>query len=140
VVVAASLGRRQHAFDPRGGRAPASDKSRTATYFGQMCREHEDRMSKQDFDVLDPPRSKLRALAASVERHVAELGAGQAQTAVQDLGIAWRALSNALALGPEPSLRGCPHCGRRIPHEATRCRYCMAHSPALKPAEVERQP
>ena len=44
--------------------------------------------------------------------------------------LAWLALSKALALGPEPALRVCPSCSRRILREATRCRYCMAHSGA----------
>jgi len=97
-------------------------------------------MKNNDSDVLDPPRSKLRTLAARVEQHVSELSAGNGAAGMSDLGVAWRALSKELALGPEPVLRGCPHCARRIPCEATRCRYCMAHSPALLPVDAARQP
>ncbi|HKY34477.1 MAG TPA: hypothetical protein VJN18_00945 [Polyangiaceae bacterium] len=97
-------------------------------------------MNEHDSDVLDPPRSKLRTLAASVERHVSELNAGDGSVGAKGLDIAWRALSNALALGPEPELRSCPHCSRRIPCEATRCRYCMAHSARLVAGEAQGQP
>jgi hypothetical protein len=76
---------------------------------------------KQELDVLDPPRSQLRKLAAAVERHVGDVGS-------EDLKVAWLALSKALALGDEPKLRTCPNCSRRILPEATRCRYCMAQS------------
>ena len=31
-------------------------------------------MKQDPLDVLDPPRSKIRALAATVDRHVAVLG------------------------------------------------------------------
>jgi hypothetical protein len=86
-------------------------------------------MKEQAIDVLDPPRSRLRALAASVDLYVADLEAhgANAQT-VENLKQAWIALSKALALGAEPELRTCPNCSRRIPREATRCRYCMAES------------
>lgn len=82
-------------------------------------------------DVLDPPRSQLRALAASVDEHIAELSAqGVGGESAEKLRVAWLALSKALALGAEPVLRACPRCSRRIPFDATRCRYCMALSHA----------
>jgi hypothetical protein len=88
-------------------------------------------MKDKPLDVLDPSRSQLRALAASVDRHVAQLNAkDEADATTQSLTVAWLALSKALALGPEPLLRDCPSCNRRIPREATRCRYCMAQSQA----------
>lgn len=88
-------------------------------------------MKEELLDVLDPPRSQLRALAASVDRHVANLNThGAAAESVESLKLAWLALSKALALGEEPVLRACPSCSRRIPCEATRCRYCMVTSRA----------
>lgn len=94
-------------------------------------------------DVLDPPRSRLRALATSLDGHVAELIVGDpTREAAANVQRAWLALSTALALGAEPVLRSCPHCSRRIPREAARCRYCMArsdaHAVAARDAEVER--
>jgi hypothetical protein len=83
-------------------------------------------------DVLDPPRSKIRALAATVDRHVAILDTdGPAVESIEKLRLAWLALSKALDLGAEPALRECPHCSRRIPCEATRCRYCMEASASI---------
>jgi hypothetical protein len=89
---------------------------------------------KQDLpDVLDPPRSKIRALAATVDRHVAVLGTdGPAVETIEGLRLAWLDLSKALDLGAEPALRGCPHCSRRIPCEAKRCRYCMEASASIR--------
>ena len=88
-------------------------------------------MKEEPIDVLDPPRSRLRVLAASVDRHLADLDAhGATAQTVENLKRAWLELSKALALGTEPELRTCPSCSRRIPREATRCRYCMAESGA----------
>lgn len=99
-------------------------------------------MNHQAFDVLDPPRSKLRALAALVDQCVANLSADDlASEAIVRLKRAWADVSKAMALGEEPELRGCPSCNRRIPLEAARCRYCMVRSEAQLPtlsAEVER--
>lgn len=88
-------------------------------------------MKHELMDVLDPQRSRLRALAAAVGKSVAEVSSGDATNEVaQRLQTAWLELSQALALGEEPALRKCPNCSRHIPREATRCRYCMAHSEA----------
>lgn len=97
-------------------------------------------MKPELLDVLDLPQTQLRALSATLEKHVNELGT-QDQTAetTQSLKLAWLALSKAMALGPEPTLRSCPSCSRRIPREATRCRYCMMQSQAVA-ADVERAP
>ncbi len=99
-------------------------------------------MNHQTFDVLDPPRSQLRALAALVDQCVANLSADDlASEAVVRLKRAWFDVFKAMALGEEPKLRECPSCNRRIPFEAARCRYCMARSEAQVPAvsaQVER--
>jgi hypothetical protein len=97
-------------------------------------------MKTESQDVLDPSRSQLRALAATLDRHVSDLS-NQAQVGEtsQNLKLAWLALSKALALGPEPTLRSCPKCNRRIPREATRCRYCMTQSAPAPSADVEAQ-
>jgi hypothetical protein len=91
-------------------------------------------MDNQDWDGLDPARSKLRVLSERVNRGLVELGVSMQpgglaleKAAVLD---AWRELEAALALEAEPSLRPCPHCQRRILEQATRCRYCMKHSVA----------
>lgn len=96
-------------------------------------------MTTENLDVLDPSRSQLRALAATLDQHVSDLSSqDHAGETAQSVKIAWLALAKALALGPEPALRSCPSCSRRIPREATRCRYCMAQSAATS-ADVEPQ-
>jgi hypothetical protein len=56
-------------------------------------------MKQEPFDVLDPPRAQLRALVAIADEYVAGLSTSR-----------------------QSRLRQCPTCGRRVPHEATRCR------------------
>lgn len=89
-------------------------------------------MDNQDWDGLDPARSKLRALSERVERGLAalEVGSEPGAFAAEKAAVlsAWSELSATLALEPEPALRQCPHCQRRILEQATRCRYCMRHS------------
>ena len=89
-------------------------------------------MTEKIWDVLDPPRSKLRALAAALQQQVTQLDGAATASPAQVAGVvaAWGLVSDALALDPEPTLRDCPHCQRRVPAEATRCRYCMVASPA----------
>ena len=90
-------------------------------------------MYDNKWDVLDPPRSKLRALASKLDGQISELGAvAEGAAAIERVAAvmaSWRELANALDFGSEPVLRSCPNCHRRIPTEATRCRYCMATSP-----------
>lgn len=90
-----------------------------------------------NWDAIEPERSKLRALVASVESEIAELrsqapGAGHAAGLTSLIG-AWERVVTQLALGAEPSLRACPHCRRSILEAAVRCRYCMSRSPAAVP-------
>ena len=91
-------------------------------------------MDQQDWDGLDPARSKLRALSERVNRGIVALGTdpqpGALAAEKADLLDAWRELLAALAFEDAPSLRQCPHCQRRILEKATRCRYCMRHSAA----------
>jgi hypothetical protein len=91
-------------------------------------------MDNQDWDGLDPARSRLRVLSERVNRGLVELGVDPQPGALAgekaSLLSAWRELLAALAIEDEPSLRSCPHCQRRIIEQATRCRYCMRHSDA----------
>ncbi len=91
-------------------------------------------MDNQDWDELDPARSKLRALSQRVNRGLLDLGVdtqpGALQAEKAAILVAWSELLAALALEEEPSMRPCPHCRRRILERATRCRYCMRHSAA----------
>jgi hypothetical protein len=97
-------------------------------------------MSDDNWDVLDPPRSKLRSLVAKLDQHISKLDSGSGQVIAADqvasLAGAWRELSKTLDLGEEPTLRACPHCRRRIPTQASRCRYCMVASPSAVTGHV----
>lgn len=61
----------------------------------------------------------LRAAVEQVDREIAAL---PAQTPV--LRSAWSQLVQALALGPAPATRKCPHCGNSGMRDATVCGYC----------------
>lgn len=88
----------------------------------------------QEWDGLDPARSRLRALVARVDAQLVRLESSQPRDASNDqmqlLTQSWQDLVGALALGEEPPLRSCPHCHRQVLRQATRCRYCMRQSAA----------
>jgi hypothetical protein len=70
---------------------------------------------QQPTDHPDARRSRLRGIIARIER--------QMPVAIP-LQATWHELIDALALGPEPALRSCPHCGKLVMLEATRCGHC----------------
>ena len=65
----------------------------------------------------DQRRSNLRRIMARVERSM---------PALIPLQAAWHDLVDALALGPDPAVRNCPHCGEIVMLAATRCGHCWA--------------
>jgi len=89
-------------------------------------------MSQHEWDSIDPARSKLRTLTEHVQQKIAQIEAKVAGTPLvaeaDGLMLAWQELVTALALGRAPELRACPHCGRGVLREATRCRYCLRTS------------
>lgn len=91
-------------------------------------------MQNQEWDGLEPARSRLRVLVARVDEQLTQLETSQPgeppHGEMQRLTQSWRDLVVALALGEEPLLRSCPHCRRQVLREATRCRYCMRQSDA----------
>jgi len=69
----------------------------------------------------------VRAAVGTMDREVALLGAGISMgepDGLESLRFSWRALVDALALGPEPEYRDCPHCGATGMRAATRCGNC----------------
>lgn len=89
-------------------------------------------MNHQEWDGLEPARSRMRVLVARVDAELGSLQASHRDSArsseTDALAQTWRELVAELALGPEPELRSCPHCQRRVLRQATRCRYCMRQS------------
>jgi len=81
------------------------------------------------WDGIDPIRTRLRVLVAHVESTIAGLRTAETDDK-QALERAWASLVVGLDLGREPDLRTCPSCRRSILHAAVRCRYCMRSSPA----------
>lgn len=85
-------------------------------------------MSNQVFLGPDPVRSRLRATVATIQEAIARLP--EATTNVDGsapadaLRAAWVDLVAQLALGPEPPLRECPHCGHSGIRAATLCSNC----------------
>lgn len=76
--------------------------------------------TKRAADHPDAARARLRAVMSQVEGEL-----GEARPAH------WQDLVDLLALGPEPELRSCPACGRRVMRAARRCGFCWG---ALAPA------
>jgi hypothetical protein len=72
-------------------------------------------------DSPDPRGTELRLLAAAVDR---ALGSEADRPSSDSLRTAWAAMVTALALGPEPELRPCPHCKRNGIPQASLCGYC----------------
>jgi len=66
-------------------------------------------------------RAAVEAVGREVSRSVATAG-----DAGRGLQAAWDKLVEALALGPAPELRACPHCGDVGMRAATRCSACWA--------------
>jgi hypothetical protein len=84
----------------------------------------------------DAARSKLRDLVAAVDREMSRLPkpqGGAEDAAMGGLRVAWSALVDLMALGPEPEYRTCPTCGNIGMRTATVCGYCWSKLPALGP-------
>jgi hypothetical protein len=70
---------------------------------------------------LDGERTGMRVIVATIDRLLAD---PKTQLTAERLRPSWALLVQALALGPEPELRECPHCGKMGMLEATRCGFC----------------
>lgn len=70
---------------------------------------------KRTSDHPDEARSRLRAMLGVIEGEM-----GEARPAH------WQDLVALLALGPEPELRSCTQCGRRVMRAARRCGHCWS--------------
>jgi len=85
-------------------------------------------MSATTDRLPDPVRSRLRLAVDAVERALPPPSAVPATGALE---AAWRELVDLLALGPEPTYRQCPTCGRIGMRAATVCGHCWTRlSPA----------
>jgi hypothetical protein len=80
------------------------------------------------WDGIDPVRTRLRVLVGHVESAIAKQRTPEGARN-EALEQAWLALVAELALGHEPEVRSCPFCRRSILLLAVRCRYCMKSSP-----------
>jgi hypothetical protein len=87
-------------------------------------------MSDNDWDEFEPEKARLRALVAGVDRSIALAFARGVASEAPLLADAWGRLISGLALGTAPEMRRCPHCQRRVPNVATRCRFCLKASDA----------
>jgi hypothetical protein len=71
----------------------------------------------------DAERTGLRVIVATIDRL---LGDPTTKLTAERLRPSWVQLVQALALGPEPELRECPHCKHTGMRAATRCGFCWA--------------
>ena len=83
---------------------------------------------------------EIRAAVKAMELEVAFLHARSLSSEGKDhaaLRSAWASLVDALALGPDPEYRTCPHCGATGMRAATRCGNCWR---ALVPPSTDVTP
>jgi hypothetical protein len=69
----------------------------------------------------------IRAAVKAMDLEVTflhERGGASEGKASEALRSAWASLVDALALGPDPEYRACPHCGATGMRAATRCGTC----------------
>ena len=78
-------------------------------------------------------KSKLREAIAQVEgamsAALALVQSNECNVAIHELRNTFSRLVKLLALGPEPAVRDCPSCGRKVMREATLCGYCWSRLP-----------
>ncbi|HEX6766919.1 MAG TPA: hypothetical protein VF103_15595 [Polyangiaceae bacterium] len=91
-------------------------------------------MNDTEWDEFEPEQARLRALVEGVDKEITAAFSRGAATEAPRLADAWQRLISGLALGAAPDLRRCPFCKRRVPSIATRCRYCLKSSDAVRPA------
>ncbi len=85
---------------------------------------------------IGPERSKLRVAVGTVQAALDRSSAGVEAGAASELPQvvhAWRELVSLLALGAEPVMRACPHCGQTGMAAASRCGGCWSR---LEPEAV----
>lgn len=80
-------------------------------------------MNSTKIDHPDAARSRLRTLVAALS-HEIDLVASSEASVSPKLRARWSDLVDVLALGDEPEMRACPHCGRIGMRAATRCGFC----------------
>lgn len=85
--------------------------------------------------VGERTQSKLRLAMAELDKQLQGLATAApvgdvSSSQLCELGAAWRAVVEVLALEPEPERRACPHCAGPIRLQATRCVYCWKKSVA----------
>ena len=69
--------------------------------------------------------TRLREIVTTIDRQLLRLAADETPNRTKDdLAKSIGELVGLLALGPEPELRTCPECSRRVRREATRCGFC----------------
>ena len=106
------------------------------TSFSRMSGTQPD---ERDWNAIEPQRSAMRALVATIDVELAKLDGpeplARAATLTR-LTATWAKLVAELALGPEPRLRGCPFCQLSIRSQATRCRYCLRPSAAAPASDA----
>ena len=85
-------------------------------------------MNGSQFSLPDAERSRLRAIVATIDREISRLPrqvtTDDGRTPPNGLLASWADLVEALALGPEPEVRECPHCKHIGMRAATVCGYC----------------
>jgi hypothetical protein len=93
-------------------------------------------MSKTLFSHADNERSRQRVLVDKMNQKLAALSAQEPTSnavVMSEVLLLWSELVAILALGPEPEVRECDHCGCIIMKEATICGSCWMPTSKSQP-------
>jgi hypothetical protein len=94
-------------------------------------------MNRQQFEIAEGDRVRLRAIVATIDRELSGLSReappADRHQSESVLKASWGELVELLALGVAPEVRECPACQHLCRWNATLCGHCWAKLTPLAP-------